>query len=314
MPYSRRDVLKIAAGTGAALALNRDLLSATESVFQQGQYMKTIPHSGERVPAMGLGTASTFSRAARTAEEHAALRDVLRLFTELGGTVIDTAPTYGQSEEVMGGLIREIGNADKIFMATKISGARGREAGLRQQQQSEERLAPGNIDLNQVHNLGDWQTQLPLLRELKQEGRIRYVGITTSRDRQYDALERIIRTEELDFVQFDYAIDNRNAERALIPICHDRGFATLINGPFGRTRLFRRVGDRPVPEWARGYADTWSHFFLKWLIGHPDITCPIPATHNPEHMQDNMAAGLGRMPDEAERRRMAEFVEGLPGG
>ena len=314
MTYTRRDVLKIAAGTGAALALNRDLF-ATESLFQQGQYMKTIPSTGERVPAIGLGTASSFSRAARTEAEHAELREVLRLFTELGGTVIDTAPTYGQSEVVMGELIRDIGNADKIFMATKISRVQGRDAGFSQVQQSEERLAPGNIDLNQVHNLGDWQTQLALLRELKQEGRVRYVGITTSRDRQYADLERIIRTEEMDFVQFDYAIDNRNAEDALIPICRDRGFATLINGPFGRTRLFRRVGDRPVPEWAREFgANSWAKFFLKWLTGHPDVTCPIPATSDPGHLRDNMGAGLGRVPDEAERRRMAEFVEGLPGG
>jgi aryl-alcohol dehydrogenase-like predicted oxidoreductase len=218
--------------------------------------MKAIPSTGERVPAMGMGTASSFSGAARTPAEHAELREVLRLFTDLGGTVIDTAPTYGSSEEVMGGLIREIGNADKIFVATKISRVQGREAGLAQVRQSEERLAPGNIDLNQVHNLGDWQTQLALLRELKQEGRVRYVGITTSSDRQYDALEQIIRTEELDFVQFDYAIDNRNAEEALIPICRDRGFATLINGPFGRTRLFRRVGERPVPSGPKSSAPT----------------------------------------------------------
>jgi aryl-alcohol dehydrogenase-like predicted oxidoreductase len=213
----------------------------------------------------------------------------------------------------MGELVREIGNADKIFMATKISRVQGREEGMAQVKQSEERLAPGNIDLNQVHNLGDWQTQLALLRELKQEGRVRYVGITTSRDQQYEALEPILRTEELDFVQFDYAIDNRNAEQALLPIAMDRGIATLINGPFGRTRLFSRVGDRPVPEWAREFgAGSWGQFFLKWLLGNPGVTVPIPATSDPGHLRDNMGAGLGRVPDAAERKRMADFIDGLP--
>ena len=320
MLYSRRDALKLGAGAGAALALGQNLLGCSTLplqegplTLQEGQLLKTIPSSGETIPAVGLGTASSFSRAARTPEEHAELREVLRLFTDLGGTLIDTAPTYGSSEQVMGELVREIGNADKIFMATKISRVQGREEGMAQVKQSEERLAPGNIDLNQVHNLGDWQTQLALLRELKQEGRVRYVGITTSRDQQYEALEPILRTEELDFVQFDYAIDNRNAEQALLPIAMDRGIATLINGPFGRTRLFSRVGDRPVPEWAREFgASSWGQFFLKWLLGNPGVTVPIPATSDPGHLRDNMGAGLGRVPDAAERKRMADFIDGLP--
>lgn len=176
-------------------------------------------------------------------------------------------------------------------------------------------MAPTDMDLIQVHNLGDWQTQLALLSELKQEGRVRYVGITTSRKRQYDELAPIMRSEELDFVQFDYAIDNRSAEDELIPIARDRGQATLINGPFGRTRLFRRVGDRPVPEWAAEFgARTWAQFFLKWLVGHPDITVPIPATSDPGHLRDNMAALYGRAPDQGERARMTRFVDELPGG
>jgi len=313
MLYSRREVLKLGVGAGAALALGQDILGASTLPLQEGQLLKTIPSSGETIPAVGLGTASSFSRAARTPEEHAELREVLRLFTDLGGTLIDTAPTYGSSEQVMGELVREIGNADKIFMATKISRVQGREEGMAQVKQSEERLAPGNIDLNQVHNLGDWQTQLALLRELKQEGRVRYLGITTSRDQQYEALEPILRTEELDFVQFDYAIDNRNAEQALLPIAMDRGIATLINGPFGRTRLFTRVGDRPVPEWAQEFgASSWGQFFLKWLLGNPGVTVPIPATSDPGHLRDNMGAGLGRVPDAAERKRMADFIDGLP--
>lgn len=314
MLYSRRDVLKLGLGAGAALALGHDALGASP-LAPQNQLMKTIPSSGEKIPAVGLGTASSFSRAARRPEEHGELREVIRLFTELGGSVIDTAPTYGRSEVVLGELVREVGNANEIFMATKVSRVEGRQEGLAQVAQSEERLAPGDLDLEQVHNLGDWRTQLPLLRELKEEGRIRYVGITTSRDSQYEELEEILRNEELDFVQFDYAIDNRNAERALLPIAMDRGIATLINGPFGRTRLFQRVGNRSVPAWAAEFgAESWAQFFLKWLLGHPGVTVPIPATSDPEHLRDNMGAGLGRVPDEAERQRMAAFIEELPGG
>jgi len=315
MLYSRRDVLRLGVGAGAALALGRGGLGASMLHPPQAQLMKAIPSSGERVPAVGLGTASSFSRAARTPEEHAALKEVLRLFTDLGGSVIDTAPTYGSSEEVVGELVREIGNAEKIFMATKVSRVEGREEGLAQIQQSEARLAPGNIDLNQVHNLGDWQTQLALLRELKQEGRLRYLGITTSSDRQYEDLAQILRTEELDFVQFDYAIDNRNVEETILPIAADRGIATLINGPFGRTRLFSRVAGQEIPEWAGEFgATSWAQFFLKWLLGNPAVTVPIPATSDPVHLRDNMGAGLGRVPDAAERKRMADFIAGLPGG
>lgn len=315
MLYSRRDVLRLGIGAGAALAMGRDVLGASVRPFQDGQLLKTIPSSGERIPAVGLGTASSFSQAARTPEEQAGLKEVVRLFTDLGGSLIDTAPSYGASEVVLGELIREVGNADKIFMATKISRAEGREAGMAQVRESEERLAPCNIDLNQVHNLGDWQTQMALLREMKQEGRVRYIGITTSSDRQYEDLAQILRTEEMDFVQFDYAIDNRNAEEALLPIAMDRGIATLINGPFGRTRLFTRVGDRPVPAWAREFgAESWAQFFLKWLLGHPGVTVPIPATSDARHLTDNMGAGLGRVPDQAERKRMAEFIDALPAG
>jgi len=321
MLYSRRDVLKLGVGAGAALALGQGLAGCDSlpgggrEALSVGQLMKTIPTSGEQLPAVGLGTASSFSQAARTPEEHAELLQVIQLFTELGGSFIDTAPTYGTSEVVLGELIREAGNADKIFMATKLSRVEGREAGMAQFNQSAERLAPCNLDLNQIHNLGDWQTQLALLREMKEEGRIRYVGITTSRDGQYEALAQILRTEQMDFVQFDYAIDNRNAEEELLPIAADKGIATLINGPFGRTRLFRRVGDQAVPEWAQEFgATSWAQFFLKWLLGNPTVTVPIPATSDARHLRDNMGAGLGRVPDAEERKRMADFIDALPEG
>lgn len=314
MRYSRRDLLKIGATAGASLVLGRESLAAALRP-QEAQLLKTIPKTGEKIPGVGWGSAATVSAASQNPAEHAALRDVLAAFTEVGGAVIDTSPSYRQSEEVIGQLLRDIGNADKIFMATKISGARGREAGMAQVDRSMTRLTPGDIDLNQVHNLGDWEVQLPLLRELKAEGRIRYIGITTSSDRQYDRLARILQSEDLDFVQFDYAIDNRNVEETILPIAKDRGLATLVNGPFGRTRLFRRVGDRPVPDYAREFgANSWAQFFLKWLLGHPDITVVIPATTDIEHLRDNMGAGVGRIPNEDERARMAAFIDGLPSG
>jgi aryl-alcohol dehydrogenase-like predicted oxidoreductase len=315
MRVNRREMLRLGISAGAAMAMGRNVLSAAGLPVQSGQLMKTIPSSGEKVPAIGLGTASTFSAAARTPAEHAALREVLREFTRLGGSVIDTSPSYGRSEETVGELVREIGNAEQAFMATKISGADGREEGMRQVERSTTRLAPGNIDLNQVHNLGDWETQLPLLRELKQDGRIRYLGVTVSSPRRYEELERIMRAEPLDFVQVDYAIDNRDVEQTLLPLAQDRGMATLINGPFGRSSLFRRVGDRPVPDWAAEFgATSWAHFFLKWLVGSPAVTVVIPATSDPGHLRDNMGAGLGRIPTEDERMRMAALIESLPGG
>ena len=315
MRQSRRDAIRLGAASGAAILLGRDVLAASLEELQQRQLLRTIPSSGEQIPAVGLGTANTFMRAARSSREaRAAIKEVVRQFTERGGAVIDTCPCYGASELVLGEFVREIGNAGDIFMATKVSGAFGRARGVEQVERSLERLAPGNVDLEQVHNLLDWRTQLDVLRELKRRNRIRYVGITTSSASAYEELAAIIRTQELDFVQFDYAIDNREAGRRLVPIAVERGIATIANLPFGRTRLFTRVGARTVPGWARAFgATTWAQFFLKWLLGDPGVTVVIPGTSDPEHLDDNMRAGLGRLPSERERRRMASLIDDLPG-
>jgi len=314
MSISRRDLLRLGAGAGAAMMWSRDAVALTlDGIRNAAPILKKIPSSGEMIPAVGLGTSATFQAAARTPAEHAKLRAVMKLFTDLGGAVIDTAPSYGTSEETVGMLAREIGNADKIFVATKISGATGRDAGIAQLERSIERLKPGNIDLNQVHNLGDWQTQLAVLRDAKKDRKIRYLGITTSSDRQYADLEQIMRAEQLDFIQLDYAIDNRNAEERLLPLALERGAGVLVNGPFGRTRLFRRVGDRPVPDWGKEIgATTWAQVFLKWLLGNPAITVVIPATSDAAHMRDNMAGGVGVLPDAALRRRIADYIDALP--
>lgn len=312
MTYSRREALKIGAAAGAALLLGKDALRAAIP-FQEGQLMRAIPSSGERIPAVGLGTANTFMQAARTPEEHTAIREVVRRFTEQGGRFIDTSPSYGSSEEVLGDLARDVGNVGDILWATKVSGARGREQGLEQVRRSEERLAPGTVFLNQVHNLGDWEVQLPLLRELQQEGRFKYVGLTTTSANRYGDLEQIIRNHTPDFVQVDYAIDNRGVEERIIPAARDHGVAVITALPFGRARLFARTAGRDLPDFAHEIdAHSWAQFFLKYLLGNPTVTAVIPGTSNPNNLVDNMGAGRGRLPDEAMRRRMAEFIDGLP--
>jgi aryl-alcohol dehydrogenase-like predicted oxidoreductase len=315
MLHSRRDALRIAAAAAGSLALGRGAAFASALGSQEAQLLNAIPSSGERLPAVGLGTHTSFSDAARILDEHGRLREVLRRFTAMGGSVIDTAPPYRDSERIVADLTDEIGRKDEIFWAAKVAirASGGRDAGMIQVEQSVERL--GHLDLIQIYDLLRWQVQLPLLQELKKEGVVRYVGVTTSDDDQYEDLEDILRTEDLDFVQFDYAVHNRSAEKALIPICRDRGIGTLVNSPFGRGRLFRRVGDRPVPEWARDFgARTWAQFFLKWVLANDAITVVIPSTSDPDHVQDNMGAGVGRLPTDEERTRMTRLFDVLPGG
>jgi aryl-alcohol dehydrogenase-like predicted oxidoreductase len=295
------------------MALGRATFASPFLNAQQPQLHRVIPATGERIPAVGLGTHTSFSSTARILDRHGDLLEVLRRFAGLGGRVIDTPPPYRDSERVLANLTEAIDVRDAMFWATKVAirASGGRDAGLMQVEQTLERL--GHIDLSQVFDLFRWHVQLPLLQELKRRGRIRYVGITTSHDEQHRDLAEILRTEALDFVQLDYAIDNRNAETELFPIARDRGLGVLVNSPFGRGRLFRRVGDRPVPEWARDFgAGTWSQFFLKWALADEAVTAVIASTSNPHHLEENMGAGRGRLPTGEERERMARFVAELP--
>ena len=306
MSTTRRELLKDGIGAGVAL-----LLSPGRPGAQPGPLIeRPIPSSGERLPVIGIGTARRWESAA-TPAEMASLRDVLRQLADRGGKVVDTAPSYGGAEALAGELCAELGIRASLFLATKV-GATGREAGIQEIEASFRRLRASRIDLIAVHNLRDTATQLRTLRELKQAGRIRYVGITTSFPRQYPDFERTMRVETLDFIQVDYALDNREAGKAILPLAADRGMATMINLPFGRGRLFQAVQGRALPPWAAGFdCASWAQFFLKYIVSHPAVTCCVPGTAKVEYLVDNLAAARGRLPDAETRRRMEEFIDKL---
>jgi diketogulonate reductase-like aldo/keto reductase len=271
---------------------------------------RPIHSTGEQLPVLGMGTWRTFD-----AEPDAALRDqlaeVIRIFFDNGGTLIDSSPMYGRSESMIGELLNITGHQNDIFAATKVW-TDGRQAGIDQMRQSMQRMGVEVMDLMQIHNLRDWQTHLPVLREWKEQGRIRYIGITTSHGRYHDEFEQLMKTHELDFVQFTYNLESREAEDRLLPLAADRGIATLINRPFGQGDLFRKVRDRPLPEWSTEFdCRSWGQYFLKYIVSHPAVTCVIPATSRAHHMEDNMQAGFGRLPDAALRKRMEAFHTSL---
>lgn len=312
---NRRQWLGLTAGAGAALALNPRLLSALRA---QDLITRAVPSTGERLPIIGLGSSATFAQVAHS-EDYSALREVLRAMSQRGATVFDTAPGYGASEQVAGDIAAALGLSDRIFWATKVNVAQGptgpADAGRARQQieTSFNRLRKRPVDLIQVHNLGDVPTQLGILKELKAAGRIRLIGVTTTSKPQYAELERIMRAEPLDFIGIDYAIDNRSIEERILPLAADRGIATMIYMPFGRTRLWNRVAGREVPAWAHEFdAHTWGQFFLKFLAADPRVTVITPATSRAANMTDNLGAALGRLPDEAMRRRMIAHIDALP--
>ena len=268
---------------------------------------RSIPSSGERVPAIGLGTWRTFDVGASRAEREP-LEEVLGRFVALGGRVVDSSPMYGTAESVVGDLGAGLAIADKLFLATKVWTS-GREAGVAQMETSLRRLRARRLDLMQIHNLLDWRTHLATLRAWKEAGRIRYLGVTHYTSSAYDELERVLRGEPLDFVQVNYSLGEREAERRILPVARERGVAVLVNRPFSEGGLFQRVRGRALPDWAAelGCA-SWAQFFLKWILAHPAVTCAIPGTSRPEHLVDNMAAGRGGLPDQATRERMAALI------
>ena len=272
---------------------------------------KKIPSSGEEVPIIGLGTARRYEHGA-TPDEAARRHETLARFGALGASIIDTAPVYGDAEQVLGELIAALELRKRLFLATKVSTGGGREAGLRQMEASFKRLRVETVDLIAVHNLRGTEIHLPTLREMKQADRIRYVGITTSSERQYPEFEAVMRRERLDWIQVDYALDNREAAERILPLAADRGTAVMVNLPFGRGRLFKLVEGKKLPPWAAEFdAATWPQFFLKYIVSHPAVTCAVPGMARPEYVVDNLGAARGRLPDAAERRRMEGFIDSL---
>jgi len=263
---------------------------------------RAIPSSGEAIPAVGLGTWQAFD--VGDPRERGPQRDVLRRFVELGGRVVDSSPMYGAAEAAVGDLAVDLGVRDKLWVATKVW-TTGRAAGIAQIERSLRLLRGKRLDLLQVHNLVDCQTHLATLRDWKEAGRIRYVGVTHYSATGHDALERVMRAEQLDFVQLNYSLAEPEAERRLLPLAHDRGLAVLVNRPLAQGAVLSRVSGRRLPPWAADVdCASWSQLALKWILAHPAVTCVIPATRRLPHLEDNMRAGAGRLPDEATRERI----------
>ncbi len=341
MTLSRREWLRITAGASAAFAFEgcgpsdgggegagapapevttaagpRTPLASGRT--PSGILTRQIPSSGEQIPVVGLGGANTFSAAAGD-EDFGTIGEVLQALVDGGATVFDTAAGYGASEEVAGRVASERGIAEAMFWATKVNvaGRGGASAdasdAMAQIDRSFQRLRVPVIDLVQVHNMGDPPTQLGVLQDLKSEGRIRYMGITTTSESQYGQLAQVMRDYPLDFIGVDYAVDNRAAEETILPLAQDQGIAVMVYLPFGRSRMWARIGDRPVPDWAAEFdASTWAQLMLKFVIAHPAVTVATPGTSDPGHMTDNLGGGMGRLPTPEHVQRMVELVESLP--
>ena len=300
---SRREFVRVALGAGA-FALAGEFAMA-ESILR-----KPIPKTGELLPALGLGTWQTFDVGAAQSSRDP-LKEVLREFVRFGGSVIDSSPMYGKSESVVGALAAELGVDKQLFLATKVW-TRGREAGIRQMEESFKRLRAQRMDLMQVHNLLDYRTHLATLGRWKEQGKVRYIGVTHYTASAHDELARVLASEDVDFVQVNYSIAERDAEQRLLPLAAEKRIAVLANRPLAAGGLFSRVRGRSLPPWAKeiGCA-SWAQFFLKFSISHPAITCAIPATSKVEHLVDNMRAALGPLPDAATRERMARYLTEL---
>ena len=294
----RRSLIAGVVAAGVSSLLGRRLAAAESAAKSLPLITRPIPSSGESLPAIGIGTDS-FSESARDA-----IQAELGRMAELGGTVIDTAAAYGDSEALIGGALADLGTRARMFLATKLVADGGAESFTR----SLERLKTDHVDLLQVHNLNGVATLLPTLQQWKKEKKIRYIGVTTSRVRQHAELIATMRAYPLDFIQMDYSIANREAAATLLPLAAERRIAVLVNLPFGRSSLFREAAGRPLPPWA-GDIDvkSWAQYFLKYVISHPAVTCAIPGSTQVSHLIDNQGAGRGRLPDEPLRRRMEEY-------
>jgi aryl-alcohol dehydrogenase-like predicted oxidoreductase len=305
MPMTRRDALKAGASVAAAFSMRSGFAQRGELNF------KTIPSSGERIPPIGIGT--NRYGVGESEAERAPLRATMARFVELGGKVMDTASIYGTSEVVIGDLAAELGIRDDLFIATKTD-IRGQVRGETGLQSAISRLKSEMIDVMLVHNLVNVDTELPVMREWQQDGRFRYVGASISTLDQFDQMEQFMRNNDVEVVQFNYSLGDRTAADRLLPTAADRGIAVMINIPFGggRSSLFNAVEGRALPDWAAEFdCESWSQFFLKYIISHPAVTCAIPGTRQVEHVDDNFGAAFGRLPDAELRRRQEQLFDSL---
>lgn len=303
LTMQRRDLLKLAGVTTAAGLFPTWAMADTLSLVQ-----RNIPHTIEYLPVIGLGTAGNLS-GMDDPETKKQLGAVMQTFFDRGGQLIDSSPMYGDAETAIGTLLKDVKNKENLFAATKVW-TYGREAGIKQMDQSFQRMGVKKMDLMQIHNLRDWQIHIATLREWKEQGKIRFIGITTSHGRDHAELQRIMEIEKLDFVQFSYSMGERIAEERLLPLAADKGIATLINRPFQRGELFKAVKGKKLPKWAAEFdCSSWGQFFLKFVVSHPAVTCAIPMTSKVKHMADNMGASYGGLPDEATRAKMISLIE-----
>jgi diketogulonate reductase-like aldo/keto reductase len=314
---TRREAAKIVGGTAAALVFPVSGQGKSES---SAMLTRAIPSSGEKLPVIGLGTWQAFD-VNLSSDTRKQLEDVLSLFVQLGGRLIDCSPMYGRAEQVIGELTSALGIREKfatanpsgggLFLATKVW-TRGKQSGIESIKRSMSLLRTSRIDLMQVHNLLDVNTQLATLSEWKEQGRIRYIGITHYESGALKEIENLMRTETFDSLQINYSLMELEAEERVLPLAQERGIAVIANRPFGAGDLFGKVRSKPLPEWAAEFdCRSWAQFFLKWIVANPAITCAIPATDKPHHLEDNMHGGIGRLPDPKMRRRMVELVSSL---
>jgi diketogulonate reductase-like aldo/keto reductase len=317
---TRREAATVIGGTTAGLLLPLQASRGQAKSESSTMLVRIIPSSGEKLPVIGLGTWQKFD-VDLTPDTRKPLEEVLSLFVKLGGRVIDSSPMYGRAEEVIGELTSALGIREKfatanpsgggLFLATKVW-TRGKENGIKSMERSLALLRTNRIDLMQVHNLLDVETHLATLRQWKEQGRIRYLGVTHYNSSAFPEVEKILRTEKLDFLQINYSLMEREAEQRILPLARERGVAVIVNRPFGAGDLFDKVRSKPLPDWAADFDfRSWAQFFLKWIVANPAVTCAIPATGKPQHLEDNMQAGFGRLPDASTRRRMIEIVSSL---
>lgn len=306
---SRRAMLKIAVGASASISMGTPPMSS-DILQPKSLVTRSIPSTGEKIPVVGIGTARRFDAGVST-EERAPLKEVLKEFVKMGGKVVDTAPSYGSAEQVVGDIVKDLNSRGKIFFATKVRKG-DISSGTLEVEESFQKLRTKKIDLFQIHNLVGLNVMLPIMYEMKKAGRIRYVGVSTSFNWQYADFIETIKKEDLDFIQVNYSLASRRSAEKILPIAKDRGMAVLINVPFNRGRLFSKVSNHPLPDWAAEIdVYSWAQFFLKYILSYRSVTCVIPGTAKLQYLIDNMGAAHGQIPDSEMRKRMEMFFDKL---